>query len=314
MSAPFPKTRAEALRYDAERGLVLLLDPDAPGGWAACADASALAQAVARDRTFDGRWRAYAAAYALVLELRAQRGRPSDARRGALIMTAERMLQARPEPALRALLPRVLARADAALIAGQDAEAALLGLLGQELRRGDRVAERSGQIAAELLDPRDRVLAHGAAGPALLALFARACPEPQGCPALLLAEAPGAAWLEALLQARGLAPQRLAAGAQAPFDLLVLAAERTALDGSVAALAGAAALAEQARRQGAPCYVLGYDGPDPDAPRAADLEADEIIPPEQISAIITHRGTYRPEMVARHLDDGDAPLDTIPLG
>lgn len=314
MTHPFPRTRAETLRYDAERGAVLLLDPGAPGGQAVCADVLALAQAVAGDQTFDGRWRAYAAAYGLVLELRAQRGRPSDARRGAVIMTAERLLQARPEPALRALLPRVLARADAALIAGQDAEAAVLGMLEHELRRGDRVAERSGQIAAELLDPRDRVLAHGAAGPALLALFARACPQPHDCPALLLAEAPGAAWLEAALQARGLQPQRLAAGVEAPFDLLVLAAERTALDGSVAALPGAAALVARARQQGAPCYVLGYDGPDPDAPRAADLEPDEIIPPDLLSAIITHRGTYRPEMIARHLDDGDAPLDTIPLG
>ena len=228
-------------------------------------------------------------------------------------MTAERMIQSCPEPAVRAFLPSVLARVDAALVAGQDAEAVALGAVEQELRRGDRVAERSGRIAAELLDVRDRVAAHGGAGPALLALFASACPEPQACPALLLADAPGALWLEAVLQARGLAPQRIEAGVPAPFDLLVVAAERIALDGSVAVLPGAAALVGLARQQDAPCYVLGYDGPDPDAPGAEALQSDEIIPPAQISAIITHRGTYRPEMIARHLGDGDAPLDLIPL-
>jgi methylthioribose-1-phosphate isomerase len=313
MTLTLPHSRAETLRYDAERGLVLLLDPSAPGGWTACADPTALAQTVARDGTFDGRRRACAAAYGLALELHAQRGRPSDARRGAVIMTAERMLQSLPEPAVRALLPRVLARVDAALIAGQDAEALAISAVEQELRRGDRAAERSGRIAAELLDVRDRVLVHGGAGPAALALFAAACPEPQSCPALLLAEAPGAPWLEAVLRARGLAPQLVEAGAPPPFDLLVVAAERTALDGSVAALPGVAALVEQARRQDTPCYALGYDGPDPDAPDAEALQAGEIIPPALISAIITHRGTYRPEMIARHLGDGDAPLDLIPL-
>jgi methylthioribose-1-phosphate isomerase len=41
---------------------------------------------------------------------------------------------------------------------------------------------------------------------------------------------------------------------------------------------------------------------------------NSVVPPEQISAIITSRGIYRPEMVARYLGDGDAPVDVIPLG
>ena len=58
-------------------------------------------------------------------------------------------------------------------------------------------------------------------------------------------------------------------------------------------------------------YVLGGDGPDP----ALDtvVAAHDVMPPELISAIITSRGIYRPEMIARYLGDGDAPLDVIPL-
>jgi methylthioribose-1-phosphate isomerase len=41
--------------------------------------------------------------------------------------------------------------------------------------------------------------------------------------------------------------------------------------------------------------------------------ASTTIPPSLISAIITNRGIYRPEMIARYLGDGDAPLDVIPL-
>jgi methylthioribose-1-phosphate isomerase len=39
----------------------------------------------------------------------------------------------------------------------------------------------------------------------------------------------------------------------------------------------------------------------------------DVLPPELISAIITSRGIYRPEMIARYLGDGEAPLDVIPL-
>ena len=43
---------------------------------------------------------------------------------------------------------------------------------------------------------------------------------------------------------------------------------------------------------------------------APDLD---VTPPDLISAIVTSRGIYRPERVADHLRDGDAPIDVIPL-
>ena len=78
--------------------------------------------------------------------------------------------------------------------------------------------------------------------------------------------------------------------------------------------AGGSALAAQARSAGLPCYLVTLDGPDPAiATSAAFGAADTIVLPAQISAIITHRGIYRPDMVTRFLGEGDVPLDVIPL-
>ena len=99
------------------------------------------------------------------------------------------------------------------------------------------------------------------------------------------------------------------------FSLLVCGAERIAIDGGVAGEPGLAPALDLARSRGIPRYVLGYDGPDPAAPSGADLAAgqSDLVAPELISAIVTSRGIYRPEMIARHLGDGDAPLDVISL-
>lgn len=312
MSAQLTARRGATLRYDAGQGRLLLLDAarlPAEIGWIACADAQQLAALLATEDSFDGRWRALAAGYGLALTARAWQDRPSDARRGALILDAERLLQSRPEPALRVFLRQALIHADHILMAGGNVEAALVALVDRALQRGDRVAVRCGQLAAELVDHGDRLLVHGASGPALTELLHAA--GGQKPLVLMLTEAPGARLLALGIDP---APALLVADQVGPFDVLLIAAERIALDGSAAVLGGAAALAERARRDGVPCYMLGYDGPDPDARDATALDSAEVVPPEQISAIITHRGTYRPAMIARHLGDRDPPLEVIPLG
>ncbi|HEU4326123.1 MAG TPA: hypothetical protein VFS21_23485 [Roseiflexaceae bacterium] len=312
MSPMLAPRRGAALRYDRGQGLLMLLDAarlPAETAWTTCTDAQQLAGLLAVDDIFDGRWRAFAAGYGLALTARAWAGRPSDARRGALILDAERLSQARPDPALRAFLRQALAHADHTLMAGGDVEAALAAFVDSAVQRGDRVAARCGQIAAELVDDGDRLLAHGAAGPALAELLRATQGQKQLV--LTLVEAPG---LRSLALSADSAPATVVAGEVGPFDVLLIAAERIALDGSVAVLDGAAELAQRAKQDGAPCYVLGYDGPDSDASDAAALDSAATVPPELISAIVTHRGTYRPAMIARHLGDSDPPLDVIPLG
>jgi methylthioribose-1-phosphate isomerase len=315
---------ADTVRYDAERGLALALDwraYPAETALVAYSDAEAIVHAIALGAVRHAA-AAYLAGYGLALAAREWAARPSDARRGALIQAGEWLRHAGPDDArLSRLLDQALARADAATLAGEDAEAALLRLVQGEISRADRVAERCGRIAAGLLDEGDHVLTHGFAGPALIWMLHVALAE-QAKPITLAVFAPQMPDDDARLSAdlaRAISlPVTLLDDptTERPFEpaaatVFVAGAERIALDGGAAGGPGAARYAELARRHDLPCYVLGGDGPDPTVDTFA--AASDVIPPELISAIITSRGIYRPEMIARYLGDGDAPLDVIPL-
>jgi methylthioribose-1-phosphate isomerase len=212
-------------------------------------------------------------------------------------------------------------RADAATLSGENAEATLLDLVREEISRADRVAERCGRIAAGLVDEGDHIITHGFAGTALIwmlhvALVEQAkpislavfMPEPPDDDARLCVDLARTLGLDATpLDAA--APER--AFEPATAAIFVAGAERIALDGAAAGGPGAARYAELARGHSLPRYLLGGDGPDPDLSTLA--AGGDVMRPELISAIITSRGIYRPEMIARYLGDGDAPLDVIPL-
>jgi methylthioribose-1-phosphate isomerase len=311
------------VRYDAERGRVLALDwraYPAETALVAYSDVEAIVHAIEAGAVRHAA-AAYLAGYGLALAAREWGARPSDARRGALIQAGAWLRSAAPGNArMSLLLDQALARADAATLSGEDAEAALLRLVQAEISRADRVAERCGRIAAGLLDEGDHVFTHGFAGPALLWMLHVALAE-QAKPitlAVLPAPAPDDARLCAeLARVIGLPVMLLDETAvEHAFEpdtpaILIAGAERIALDGGSAGEPDAARYAALARQYGLPCYVLGGDGPDPDV--AAFAAANNVMPPELISAIITSRGIYRPEMIARYLGDGDAPLDVIPL-
>lgn len=316
---------ADTVRYDAERGLALALDwraHPAETALVAYSDAEAIIQAIGLGAVRHAA-AAYLAGYGLALVAREWAARPSDARRGALIQAGELLRHASPDDTrLNRLLEQALVRADAATLAGEDAEAALLRLMQGEISRADRVAERCGRIAAGLLDANDQVITHGFGGPALLwmlhvalaeqakpiTLAVLAAPTPDDDDARLSADLTRAIGLSVTLLDAATTERAFAPAASSVF---VAGAGRIALDGAATSGIGAAHYAELARRHGLPCYVLGGDGPDPTMDTFA--AASNVMPPELISAIITSRGIYRPEMIARYLGDGDAPLDVIPL-
>lgn len=312
------------LRYDRARGVLAALDWRAEPASQTFAEYSSpeqLAAALAEARV-DPRAAPLLPGYALALAARGWAGRPTEARRAASIQAGEWLRQARPgDTALAQALDPALELADAAALAGGDAEAALIEHATAAASRADRVAERCGRIAAGLLDERDHLLTYGYAGPALGWLLSTAQAEGKAA-RLSVAAAPGdhlAQVTLALAAELGLPAELVSPGAltQNAYTLCVVAAERVALDGSLAVARGAAELLGQARAARLPCYALSYAGPDPayygQEQLAAELGGHELAPPELIGAIITHRGIYRPEMVARFLGDGDAPLDTIPL-
>lgn len=353
MTLPLLTRLGDTLRYDRERGVVLALDQRVYPGETAfveCTDAEAVARAIAEMVVEGERATAYAAGYGLALTARAWKARPSDARRSAIIQAGQQLVHIRPTAALRRVVEEGLARADAAILDGADAEQALADFVDGAVRRADKVAERCGRNAAGLLDDGDRILTHGFAGGALNWMLYVAQVE-QGKQLQLYATESR----PRLQGARLTAHQALAIGmpvtllpdtapggclARGMFSVYIAGSARIALDGSVASEAGTYQYAALARRHQVPFYVLGYDGPDPAMPSGAGImiaERDpaevlqsagariapegalayapdlDVTPPELISAIVTSRGIYRPERIADHLRDGDAPIDVIPL-
>jgi methylthioribose-1-phosphate isomerase len=306
---------ADIARFDRGRGVVLALDWRAgvPPRELDLADADEVAGALADGLAADSAEAARLVCLGLALTARAWAGRPSDARRGAAIQAGERLRAAMPMPAGPALAT-ALARADAALVAGEDAEAALLAYAGELAHSADRAAERCGRRAADLLDAGEAVLA--------LPLGARALgwalqfAASQGSERRLylpgdLAETVGARRLAQ--RAARLNVTIATVGAEPSVELAgvcLAEAVEVALDGGAALAPGAARAAEAAHGR-MPLYALAPDGPGAD--REAPGMAADLVPPELISAIVTSRGLYRPAMIARHLGDGDTPLDVIPL-
>jgi methylthioribose-1-phosphate isomerase len=337
MTLPLLARYSDLLRYDRARGLMLALDLRVYPHemiFVECAGVEAVVHAIEQGAVPGGPAIAYAAGYGLALAARAWRRRPSDVQRAAIIQTAERLRQVvTSDP--RRIIEQCLACADAAILAGTDAEAAIADVVEGEVGRGDKVTERCGRNAAGLLDDGDRILTHGFAGAALVWMLYVAHVEQGRQIQLYVTEArPG------LEGARLTAHQALAIGvpvtlltdsapgfgfARGLFTIYVAGAIRIARDGSVAAPIGTYQCAVLARRHHVPFYVLAHDGPDPATPTGADLAiaehdptavltfagtriapegagafapACDVTPPELISAIVTHRGIYRPERIA----------------
>ena len=354
MTLPLLTRRGDTLRYDRERGMVLVLDRRRyphETVFVECADVEAVARAIETMVVQGGPPLAYVAGYGLALAARAWRDRPSEAQRGAIIQAGQRLRATRPTADdLHYIIAEGLSRADAAILEGGDAEAALADFVAGEVARGDKVAERCGRIAAGLLDDGDRILTHCFAGAALNWMLYTAHVE-QG-KAIRLYPTETRPYLQG---ARLTAHQAHEIGVQVTlltdnmpgfcfargmFSVYVTAADRVALDGSIANKIGTYQYAVLARRHGVPFYVLGYDGPDPATPSGADIPIEErdpaevlrfagartapegvgayypafdVTPPDLVSAIVTSRGIYRPERIADYLRDGDAPLDIIPI-
>ena len=353
MTLPLLTRQSDILRYDRDRGVVVALDrhkyPEETV-FVECADVEAIVR-VMQTTIVQGKSVAYIAGYGLALAARAWQARPSDPRRAAIIQAGEQLRLADPtSKSVSDVIEQGLIRANAAILEGTNAEQAILTFVEDALRRHDRVAERCGRHAAELLTSGDRILTRGFIDAALNWMLYIAHTTQGKQIELYLTENQSNLEDTQLLadQAREVGvPVTLLTSkaldtsfAQRIFSMYVASAHRIALDGSVASAPGTTKDAEVVRQYAVPFYVLGYDGPSPTALSGTDIalaeqssttaapDADDqataglaaisalaldVIPPNLINAIVTDRGIYRPEMIARYLEDGEAPLDVIPL-
>ncbi|GAB4129964.1 MAG: hypothetical protein Fur005_47500 [Roseiflexaceae bacterium] len=97
--------------------------------------------------------------------------------------------------------------------------------------------------------------------------------------------------------------------------LCVAIAQAGGDDGSLAFETSQYACVMLALRFRIPCYALLPHGPRAGATIDPLLGSNQwhVVDAEQVAAIITDRGIYRPAMLTRHHSEGEAPLDVIPL-
>jgi methylthioribose-1-phosphate isomerase len=343
MTLPLLTRRGDTLHYNRERGTVGVLDRRRYPHetlFVECSDLDAVAAAISDMIVQGGPPLAYVAGYGLALVARQRQAWPTDAQRGALIQAAEVLRRTRPTADdLHHILDAALQHADAALLQGEAAEQALADFVDAQVARGDAVAEACGRNAATLLHDEEHILTHCFAGAALNWMLHVAHAEQGkrlhlyptetrpylqgarltahqahqiGIPVTLLTDAmPGFCF------SRGM------------FRSYITAADRIALDGSIANKVGTYQHAVLAARHGVPFYVLGYDGPDPTTRTAADIPIEErdpaevlqcggvrtapegitayypafdVTPPDLIAAIVTDRGSFAAGEIARYAE------------
>ncbi|GIV97418.1 MAG: methylthioribose-1-phosphate isomerase [Herpetosiphonaceae bacterium] len=351
---PLLTRRGDTLGYDRERGVVRILDRriyPRETRFIECDDVQTVAQAIEDMIVQGGPPLAYVAGYGLALAARQHASWPSEAQRSALIEATARLRATRPTADdLHHIMREALQRGDEAIMRGESAEEAILRYVSSEVERGDRVAERCGKRAAELLTDGDSILTVCFAGAALNWMLHEAFVVQGKQISIICTET-----RPYLQGARLAAAQAVEIGVpttvitdnmpgfcfrKGMITVYITAADRIALDGAAANKVGTYQCAVLARHHKVPFYVLGYDGPDPATPTGDAIPIEErngdevlfcagvrtaaegargyypafdVTPPELISAIVTDRGIYRPELIARYLSEGEAPLDVLPL-
>lgn len=352
---PLLTRRGDTLRYDRERQIVSILDRrlyPAQTVWVDCPTLEAVAHAIETMVIQGGPPLAYVAGYGLALALDAVADRTLAQQRTTLTEAVDRLWRTRPTADdLHTLLNEAEQRATMAFDHGNAAGDAVYAYVADEVQRGDRVAERCGVRAAELLTDGDTVLTVCYPGAAFnWMLYTAVVKDGKQVSVMPTETRPyGQGIRLTASQAQQIGAPVTVINDNMPgycfahdmITVYIAAADRVALDGSIANKVGTYQNAVLARHHRVPFYVLGYDGPDLNTPTGADIPIEErngdevlmmngvriapvgvrgfypafdVTPPDLINSIVTDRGIYRPAMIARyHDDDREMPLDVIPL-
>ncbi|MCI0729901.1 MAG: s-methyl-5-thioribose-1-phosphate isomerase [Chloroflexi bacterium] len=279
---------------------------------------------------------AYAAGLGLVLAAREGRRLEIGDWRLGLEAAAGRLIHTRPTADdLHYVVPKAL---EIGMAAGPERGAkAILDYVNGEIQRGNEVAQRCGRYAAGLLRDGDRVLTHCIAGAALCWMLWWAKLEGKTIQVIASETRPyfqGARLTAQSCLEMGIACTVITDGmsahlmSQGQIDKFICAADRMTLDGHITNKVGTLQHAIAANYFGVPFYVLGYDGPDPHSPTAANIVIEErppaevfhargregkvrvavegidgrypafdITPPHLIEAIVTDRGIFPPTLL-----------------
>jgi len=349
MKLPLLTQRGATLRYDRDQGIVFVLDRRLyphETQFVACPDLEAVAMAITTMIVQGGPPLAYVAGYGLALVARQKRQATVAQQREALTQAAAKLRLTRPTADdLANLLAAAETLFETALRNGEDLEQTLVTFVDAQVAEGDRVAEACGRNAATLLPDGANILTHCFAGAALNWMLYTAFVEqkkqiqlypnetrPYLQGARLTAHQAHEIGVKVTLLTDNMAGFCFSRGM---FTHYITAADRIALDGSIANKVGTYQYAVLAARHNVPFYVLGYDGPDFKTLTGADIPIEErdpeevlslagkriapqgidayypafdVTPPELISKIITEKGIFLPSAMATYDKTGSLPV------
>jgi methylthioribose-1-phosphate isomerase len=291
-----------------------------------CADYGEVAQAIERMAVQGAGDIAVAAGYGLYLASRSLELSPGKAE--SLAVAAERLSLTRPTGHyLAALLKKLLGGTEGSSRPSE----IILNSMKKIIERQRTISRETGRHAQDLLSSGDRILTHCFAGAGLLYMLrfakeagkdvrvvcAETRPYLQG--ARLTAWSVSELGMDTTLITDNMAAHFMSRG---EIDKVFTAADRIAMDGTVANKIGTLQLAICAAHYGLPFYVLGYGDRDPNTARGEDIPIEErdpaevtrfkgepitsplvrgrypafdLTPPELVTAVVTWRGVHNPK-------------------
>ncbi|MCL4459908.1 MAG: s-methyl-5-thioribose-1-phosphate isomerase, partial [Chloroflexi bacterium] len=284
---------------------------------------------------------AITAGYGLLLTAMQARECRKESQGQALRQAASRLRQTRPTGSyLFDMLDNLLGQGLEALERGQEAAEAIQSALRQAINSKDELARKTGEHAETLLEDGDLLMTHCFAGAGLLYMLKFAQEKGKSLKAIATETRPylqGQRLTSFSINQLGI-PVTLITDGMAAYCMsrgmvqkVFAAADRIAMDGSVANKVGTFQLALAAHFHGIPFYILGYRGPARDTPRGEDIPIEErnpeevlsfggeriaadgvagyypafdVTPPRLISGIVTNRGIFPAHLIREYYKVG----------
>jgi methylthioribose-1-phosphate isomerase len=272
---------------------------------------------------------AYTAGYGMALALA---GTKDESEKFSMLKkSAERMKKTRPTGStIFYVVDKLQEIAENSIREGGDPVRAIVEAVKSMIDRAHETAIKCGFQASKLLEDGDRILVHCFPGPALYYMLDEARKDGKRVEVVATETRPylqGARLTAFMLKEAGI-PVTLITDNMVAYCMwkgmvqkFFTAADRIALDGSIANKVGTYQYAICAHEHGIPFYVLGYGGPDKNTPSYREIVVEErsqeevlylrgvrvapegisayypafdITPPKFIRAIVTDRGIFSP--------------------
>lgn len=280
---------------------------------------------------------AYAAGFGLVLEIEANANKPYDELKVIIRNGAKRLRNTRPTGwDLFYMMDRCIELTDELIHQDANVAQGLLEYVNKQIEDGNWIARETGREASELLESGDRILTICFAGAALIYMLYFAAESgkeielfaPETRPYLqgarLTAQSAKDMGIQVTIVTDGMPGYLMSRGMVTKF---VSTADKITWDGHIVNKVGTYQIALAAHDNDIPYYVLGYNGPAPDAQNIDSVVIEErdpdevlycmgvrtavegvrgyypafdITPPRLVSAIVTDRGIFPPNLVYRY--------------